>query len=143
VATASVRGRLELLPRAVETLVDVAHNPEAARELADWMQRNPRPRNIAVFAALADKDLAGIVAPLATAFDAWIVVDLAAATPRAANPAEQAAALRSHLLASIAVITSPDIAAALRAADAIAGESGRVLVFGSFFTVASVLGAVA
>jgi dihydrofolate synthase/folylpolyglutamate synthase len=139
VAAASVRGRLELLPRAVETLVDVAHNPEAARELADWMQRNPRPRNIAVFAALADKDLAAIVAPLATAFDAWIVVDLAVATPRAARPDEQAAALRRLLPPAIAVSTSPDMRAALAGADEGAGGDGRVLVFGSFFTVAAAL----
>jgi dihydrofolate synthase/folylpolyglutamate synthase len=139
VATASVRGRLELLPRAVETLVDVAHNPEAARELADWLLRNPRPRSIAVFAALADKDLAAIVAPLAHAFDAWIVVDLAAATPRAARPDEQAAALRRLLPPAIAVSTSPDMRAALAGADEGAGGDGRVLVFGSFFTVAAAL----
>jgi dihydrofolate synthase/folylpolyglutamate synthase len=143
VGTACVRGRLEKLPRNIETLADVAHNPEAARELADWMQRNPRPCNVAVFAALADKDLLGIVAPLARAFDAWIVVDLVAATPRAARPDEQAAAVRSYLPATIPVTTSPDVSSALHAADAIAGDYGRVLAFGSFFTVAAVLGAVA
>jgi dihydrofolate synthase/folylpolyglutamate synthase len=143
VAQASVRGRLERLPRSIETLVDVAHNPEAARELALWMQRNPRSRNVAVFAALADKDLAGIVAPLAQAFAAWIVVDLAAATPRAANPDEQAAALRRQLPAAIAVGTSPDMPSALVNADERAGEHGRVLVFGSFFTVSAALAATA
>ncbi len=139
VATARVRGRLELLPRAVETLVDVAHNPEAARELADWMRRNRRPRNIAVFAALADKDLGGIVAPLAQAFDAWIVVDLAKATPRAAKPDEQAAAFRRWLPPAVAVATGTDMRAALASADELAGEGGRVLVFGSFLTVAAAL----
>lgn len=141
VRTASVRGRLERLSRRVETVVDVAHNPEAARELAAWMQRHPRARSVAVFAALADKDLAGIVGPLAKAFVGWIVVDLGAATPRAARPEQQATAVRVLLPASIPVTIGADIDAALRAADAIAGHDGRVIVFGSFFTVAAALGA--
>jgi len=143
VALASVRGRLEQLQRSVETRVDVAHNPEAASMLAAWLRANPRSRNIAVFAALADKDLAGIVAPLADAFAAWIVVDLGTATPRAAPVADQAAALASLLAPEVAVATSPDMSAALLAADRAAGDDGRVLVFGSFFTVAAALIAVA
>ncbi len=141
VAQASVRGRLERLPRSIETLVDVAHNPEAARELASWMQCNPRQRNVAVFAALADKDLAGIVAPLAQSFCAWIVVDLAATTPRAASPEQQAAALLGQLPAAATVTTRADMGSALASADELAGSEGRVLVFGSFFTVAAALAA--
>jgi len=139
VVGASIRGRLERLPRAVETRVDVAHNPEAAAMLAAWLRANPCRRNIAVFAALADKDLAGIVAPLADAFDAWIVVDLREATPRAARVADQAGALVRLLPPDTVVTRCPDMTAALRAADRAAGSDGRVLVFGSFFTVAAAL----
>lgn len=139
VATASVRGRLERLPRRIETLVDVAHNPEAARELAAWMQRYPRTRNVAVFAALADKDLAGIVGSLTDAFDAWIVVDLRAATPRAARPDQQATAVRGLLPATVAVTIGGDVDSAMSIADTIAGHDGRVIVFGSFLTVAAAL----
>ena len=139
VAGASIRGRLERLPRAVETRVDVAHNPEAAAMLADWLRANPCRRNIAVFAVLADKDLAGIVAPLADTFDAWLVVDLGDATPRAARVAEQAAALVGLLPPDTVVTSCPDMTAALTEADRAAGSDGRVLVFGSFFTVAAAL----
>lgn len=139
VAQAQIRGRLELLPRAIETRVDVAHNPEAAAMLALWLREKPRQRNVAVFAALADKDLAGIVGPLADAFCAWIVVELGAATPRAARSADQAAALVKLLPAAVPVSTARDMPAALREADLAAGKDGRVLVFGSFFTVAAAL----
>ncbi len=139
VAGASVRGRLERLPRAIETRVDVAHNPEAAATLAAWLQSQPRRRTVAIFAALADKDLTGIVAPLAAEFCAWIVVDLGTVTPRAARAADQARALAGLLSPDIAISTSPDMAAALGAADRAAGAQGQILIFGSFFTVAAAL----
>ena len=49
---AHVHGRLEIFPGEVETVVDVGHNPQAARVLADWLRQHPR-RTRAVFAALA------------------------------------------------------------------------------------------
>lgn len=139
VASASVRGRLERLPRQVETWVDVAHNPQAARTLAQWLQTNPNARNVAVFASLADKDLAGIVQPLASLFSVWLVVDLRADSPRAALPEAQAAFLQEHLDRSVRVEVSGSMAETLIKADRMAGVSGRVLVFGSFFTVAAAL----
>ena len=141
-ALARVRGRLERLPRRTETIVDVAHNPEAARELARWLQRHPRERNVAVFAALGDKDLAGIVRPLRQAFAAWIVCDLRPVSPRAADPAVQAAALRAlDVAGTVEVAKGGAMAHALAQADERAGTAGRIVVFGSFFTVAAALAA--
>ena len=64
VATARAPGRLQVLPGSPEVVLDVAHNPQGARQLADWLAANPKP-TVAVFSALADKDLAGICRPLA------------------------------------------------------------------------------
>ncbi|GMU44986.1 MAG: bifunctional tetrahydrofolate synthase/dihydrofolate synthase [Xanthomonadales bacterium] len=139
VALAQVRGRLQRLPRTPETWVDVAHNPEAARVLAGWLAADPRRRKVAVFAALADKDLAGIVAPLRQHFHAWVVLDLRPASPRAADPAAQARALAALLAGDPCIETAADIAAALAQAERLAGPAGRVVVFGSFFTVAAAL----
>lgn len=142
VALARVRGRLERLPRRTETIVDVAHNPEAARELARWLQRHPRERTVAVFAALGDKDLAGIVRPLRQAFAAWIVCDLRPVSPRAADPAVQAAALRAlDVDGIIEVAAGGAMTQTLAQADERAGTAGRIVVFGSFFTVAAALAA--
>lgn len=139
VASASVRGRMERLARHPETWVDVAHNPEAARALAAWLRQQPATSQVAVFAALADKDLTGIVAPLADSFSAWVVTDLSADSPRAQSPERLAAHLRALLASEIGVTTAPAMQQALASADALAGPGGRVIVFGSFFTVAAAL----
>lgn len=141
IVAARVRGRLERLPRSPETWADVAHNPEAARVLADWLLDAPARRTVAVFAALGDKDLAGIVAPLGAHFHAWVVLDLRAASPRALDPAAQAAQLRAMLAEGTPVCVCADLADAFAQADRLAGADGRVLVFGSFFTVAAALAA--
>lgn len=140
VAGARVRGRLERLARTVETFVDVAHNPEAARELARWLQRHPRPRSVAVFAALGDKDLGGIVMPLRARFAGWIVCDLRASSPRAVPPHQQADALRALIAdPAIDIQVAESVAAGLVQADRVATATGRIVVFGSFFMVAAAL----
>ena len=67
VAAAHAPGRLQRFERdGVAVLVDVGHNPQAARELASWLHASPvAGRTLAVFAALADKDAVGVVAALA------------------------------------------------------------------------------
>lgn len=138
IGCARAAGRLQRLPLAVEAWVDVAHNPESARELASWLARQPRRPTIAVYAALADKDLAALVEPMLPLVEGWILHDLRPASPRAAAPA----VLRGVLPAATVLAEAPDMPAALARAAAAAGEQGRVLVFGSFLTVADALRAV-
>ena len=59
VASAHAPGRLQVLQREPEIVVDVGHNPQAARELARWLEARPKSTH-AVFSALADKDIAPI-----------------------------------------------------------------------------------
>ena len=125
-------GRLQRLDRAVETWADVAHNPESARTLAAWLAAQPARTTIAVFAALADKDLAGIVVPLQNAFAHWITVELRP-NPRAVSAEELALRLR-NLGVPATPATNTD--AALDQADRLAGADGRIVIFGSFHTVA-------
>src|SRR5690606_22608147 len=58
VAAARIPGRLERFEHdGVEVVVDVAHNPQAARELAAWAKARPASGATAmVLAVLADKD---------------------------------------------------------------------------------------
>ena len=138
VATAHAGGRLQRFERdGVEVVVDVGHNPQAARALADWLQAQPARRTLAVYAALADKDAAGVVAALAEGVDGWHVAGLAGAGPRG----EDAAGFAQRLRGTAAEDAMPhaDVATALQAAIADAGAGGRVLVFGSFHTVAAAL----
>ena len=85
VAGARLPGRLQTFDEdGAEVVVDVAHNPQAARELAGWLGAVPaRGRTHALFAALGDKDAAGIVGALDGRIDAWHVAGLPGHGPRA------------------------------------------------------------
>ncbi|WP_314107151.1 bifunctional tetrahydrofolate synthase/dihydrofolate synthase [uncultured Stenotrophomonas sp.] len=137
VAQARIRGRLQAFERdGVEVLVDVGHNPQAARELATALKATPTAgRTVAVFAALQDKDAAGVVEALAERVDDWHLAGLDGAR------AQTAAALRSRLsgTAAAAASTHADVDTALQQALAAANAGDRVLVFGSFHTAAQAL----
>ncbi|MFC4729814.1 bifunctional tetrahydrofolate synthase/dihydrofolate synthase [Coralloluteibacterium thermophilus] len=137
---AVVPGRLQCVRHGDATFVlDVAHNPQAARELARWLAASADQGAVrAVFAALADKDIAGILAPLAGQVVRWHLAGLGGDTPRGLD----AASLRARkvgVLPADAVETAPDVATALAAARATAAPGERILVFGSFYTVAAAL----
>ena len=58
-------GRFQVLPGRPAIVLDVAHNPHAARALADALgAMGYYPETIAVCAMLADKDIAGVVTAL-------------------------------------------------------------------------------
>lgn len=137
VRSARVPGRLQRLPGSPERVLDVAHNPQGARQLADWLAKHPRP-TVAVFSALADKDLAGISAPVAPHLLAWHLGPITDAGPRGLAVEELARRLGQHLPAEI-LHPHRSLAEALVAATRQAGPDGRVLVFGSFHTVAEAL----
>ena len=133
IRTAYLRGRFERAAvDGVEWIFDVAHNPAATAIFAASLARLPRaPRTLAVFAAMRDKDLAGVIAPLVPSVDAWFVTQ--ANAERGATGEE----LRAVLAACGARVIelSPDVAAASAAARAAAQPGTRVIVFGSFVTV--------
>jgi len=137
VRDARLPGRLQRLPGSPERVLDVAHNPQGARQLAEWLQANPK-RTVAVFSALADKDLAGITAPVAPHLHAWHLGPITDAGPRGLPVDELARRLAEHLPADI-LHPHRSLAEALAAAALQAGPDGRVLVFGSFHTVAVAL----
>ena len=138
VAGAAVAGRLQRFERGgVEIVVDVGHNPQAAAALADWLHTRPKRRTLAVYAALADKDAAGVVAALANGVDGWLLAGSLDAGPRGAD----AGALAQRVAGTPAAAGArhADVATALAAAMALAAPGERVLVFGSFHAVAEAL----
>ena len=139
VARAHVPGRLQRFERdGVEVLVDVGHNPQAARELAAWLAAAPASGRVrAVFAALADKDAAGVVAALAGRVDEWYLAGLADSGPRGVDVSAFAQRLRGS--AASEGERHADVAAALGAALARAEAGDRILVFGSFHTAAAAM----
>lgn len=131
-----VPARFQVLPGRPTIVLDVAHNPHAARALAQTLgTMGFHPSTTAVFGMLADKDIAGVVRALRPRIDLWRVADLPGPRGAAAD------ALRDVLLAEgvapEAIRAHASIAAALDAARAEAGEADRIVVFGSFLTVAA------
>ena len=136
VAEARVAGRLQRFVRdGVEVLVDVGHNPQAAAALAAALKANPATgRTLAVYAALADKDAAGVAAALQARIDRWHLAGLDG--PRG----QSAAQLRERLAGTAASATlSATVEQALASVLEQARRGDRVLVFGSFHTVAEAL----
>ena len=139
VATAHVGGRLQRFERdGMDLVVDVAHNPQAARALAAWLQASPPAgRTHAVFAALTDKDVAGVVEALAPDIAHWHLAGLADAGPRGGGVDGLAARLDGTAAAGGS--RHATVREALEHALTQAGPGDRVLVFGSFHTAAAAL----
>ncbi len=137
VAAARIRGRLQGVDRGgVEVLVDVGHNPQAARELAAALKAAPvSGRTVAVFAALQDKDAVGVVQAMAGQVDAWHLAGLDGARAQSA----QALQARLQDTAAASARRHATVADALGAAVADAAAGDRVLAFGSFHTAAQAL----
>lgn len=131
---AALPGRLQAVAESPLLLLDVAHNPQGAAFLMRQLPRaRPGQRTFAVFAMLADKDIAGVVDACLGRIDSWFAAALEA--PRGA-PAD----LLSRLLRARGCHVGGEcrtVAAALEAARQQARPADRILVFGSFHTVAA------
>jgi dihydrofolate synthase/folylpolyglutamate synthase len=138
IAAARVAGRLQSFNvDGVEIVVDVAHNPHAAAGLADWLRAEPAAGRVhAVYAALEDKDVAGVVSALATEVSSWLLAGLAG-IPRGLEA--QALAVRLAGTPAASAPTHDSVAAAIAAATATAVPGDRILVLGSFHTAAAAL----
>jgi len=143
VRSARASARLQRLPVSgrAEVIVDVAHNPQAARMLAQWLASSPAAgRTLAVFGALDDKDVAGIVAPLLDQVDQWLLAGLDGLTSRGLAATSLHARVRAAA-PSAAASVHDDPRAALAAARSLARPDDRIVAFGSFYVAAEVLAA--
>lgn len=132
-------GRFQVLPGRPTIVLDVAHNPQAARVLADNLGSMAfHPETLAVFGILRDKDVAAVIDSVKERISKWLVCTLPG--PRAHTAEELAGILRAQGISDpIQCCANP--AAALAAAQEQAGEGDRIVVFGSFLTVAPALSA--
>jgi dihydrofolate synthase / folylpolyglutamate synthase len=132
-------GRFQFVPGKPTLILDVAHNPHAARSLAQNLAGLPPcPHTYAVFAMLKDKDMAGVVAALDPHIDTWLAAGID--TPRGAAPGKLEQVLQQCRVRGEIKICK-NISDALRYAYNAAGENDRIIAFGSFYTVAEVMAA--
>lgn len=125
-----------------EVIFDVAHNPAAATMLANRLRLSAEKsdgahqvsKTFAVFSVMEDKDIAGIVSPLNEVIDHWFIGGLlnnsrAASISVTGKVLEQA----GHTYTAVAKIEQ-----AFDQALSQSSEHDKIVVFGSFFTVADV-----
>lgn len=140
-ANVELPGRFQVLPGKPSIVLDVGHNPHAAAVLAQNLgSMGYFPYTYAVFGSMRDKDIAGVIGQLKDEIDHWRVSTLPG--PRGATSAQLETALREAGVAdgpdsSVSQYDTPE--AAFQAAVEQASENDRIVVFGSFLTVAGVM----
>jgi dihydrofolate synthase / folylpolyglutamate synthase len=131
-AEVALPGRFQVLPGRPQVILDVAHNVEAARNLAQNLAASGfAPQTIAVCGMLRDKDIAGVMRELAPRITRWHLASLPG--PRGASADELEAALGSN------AEKFDSAKAAFSAALEHAEEGDKIVAFGSFLTVGEVM----
>ncbi|MCC6133898.1 MAG: bifunctional tetrahydrofolate synthase/dihydrofolate synthase [Candidatus Contendobacter sp.] len=136
-AQVQLPGRFQIIPGPVEWILDVAHNPPAAEILAANLRaRRCAGRTLAVVGILADKDVGGVIQALASVIDEWYAAALAG--PRGRSDVE----LKDLLITNgCPAKAAGDVLNACRIAHQAAQPGDRIVILGSFHTVAPALAA--
>lgn len=132
-----LRGRLEVIPGDVTQIFDVAHNPGSVLRLAEALQQMPcSGKTHAVFSMLADKDILQSLLGIKSEIDEWYVAPLG--VPRTASKemlvdSLEKVGVRGRMVGFDGIEDAYQIALQ----SAVKGD--RIVVFGSFHTVAAIL----
>jgi dihydrofolate synthase/folylpolyglutamate synthase len=130
-------GRFQVIPGKPAIILDVGHNPQAVKVLADNLSgMGFFDRTHAVVGMLNDKDIAGALTALKGKVDVWHVATLEGVR---GTTAETLAAIIAEGGLGGEIVCHPSPQAAMQAAKGQAAESDRILAFGSFYTVAGAL----
>ena len=144
---ASLPGRFQILPGQPTIILDVAHNPHAAAVLEKNLgNMGFHPYTYAVFGMLSDKDIESVVQHLAGRIDHWFCASLPG--PRGLSSESLSIKIKSAVSAlpvpledPLKISTFPTVEQAYLAARERSNLDDRIVVFGSFLTVAGVLSA--
>ena len=132
----SLPGRIQVVDGAVPQIFDVSHNPAAVSLLASRLREIPcQGRTLAVFSMLADKDIPDSIKQISAQVDIWYVAPLsdkrAATMEVLQNVFCEAGVTAIHFY--------PSIVAAYKNAKVMAQPGDRIIIFGSFHTVAEAI----
>jgi dihydrofolate synthase/folylpolyglutamate synthase len=137
-AEVTLPGRFQVLPGRPQVVLDVAHNPEAAAVLAANLgDSGYAPETIAVVGMLKDKDIAGVLRAMSPRITKWHLATLQGA--RGAS-AEMLSSVLHDMKIKNPITKHDNVAEAFAAAKKEAGEGDKIVVFGSFLTVADAYG---
>lgn len=130
------KGRFQVMAGRPLRILDVGHNPHAARALRQSLIKLPfANKRIAIFSMLSDKDIDGVLEIVRDQFDVWYIAPLP--VPRGTPLNELKNKLEQHQIHEIETFDS--IAQACEVALSVATENDRIVVFGSFHTVAEAM----
>jgi dihydrofolate synthase / folylpolyglutamate synthase len=130
-------GRFQTIQTKPHIIVDVAHNPHAAKSLSQNLKSAPNTgKTLAVFGMLADKDVTGVIEAIADEIDCWYLADIH--NVRGAKALDlQHCLVKTNNKKSTKLFA--DVPTALAAACIDAHKNDRIIVFGSFYTVADAI----
>jgi dihydrofolate synthase / folylpolyglutamate synthase len=130
-------GRCELLEvDGNQLILDVAHNPAAVQVMSEFLCANPCDgATLAIFSPMGDKDIRAMIAAMDAGVQRWYLADQPD-TPRAASAEQVAGLVLSAGRGPVSVFD--DLTGALAAARKALTAGDRLVVFGSFYTIAAI-----
>ena len=130
-------GRFQEVKKMPSLILDVAHNPQAARSLSHNLKTHVVPgKTIAVFSILKDKDIFGVINVLNLDIDDWFIAEIQ--NERAAS-IENISNTIQKINPSAHIEAFKNIQEAYQFASKEVRRNDRIIVFGSFFTVADIM----
>ena len=130
-------GRFQEVKKMPSLIFDVAHNPQAARSLSHNLKTHVVPgKTIAVFSILKDKDIFGVINVLNLDIDDWFIAEIQ--NERAAS-IETISNTIQKINPSAHIEAFKNIQEAYQFASKEVTRNDRIIVFGSFFTVADIM----
>lgn len=131
----TLTGRIQVFPGEITQIYDVSHNPASAEFLAKWLQENPiSGKTRAVFSMLGDKDIVGTLEVIREYFSEWYIAELP--VKRAAPMDLLAKSFEKSNIQDVNIFSN--INQAHQAALSHSKVGDRIVVFGSFHTVAEI-----
>ena len=131
-------GRYQLIRQQPAVIVDVAHNPQAAESLLSQLRAEDcSGKTHAVVAMLADKPVTDVIGLVSSEIDCWYTAGLES-VPRGLS-ARRMEDVVEQLVSDVKLCSAATVAGACDQALAAAAKDDRIIIFGSFYTVAEAM----
>ena len=132
-------GRFQVLSTSPLVIIDVAHNAQGARALAQSLSSQPCDgQTIAIFSMLQDKDIKPVLQALAPHIDEWHVAGMED-IPRGVSMLQMLQRIDQTEVNLVSVFPYKDLCTAYDQVIEQAKPEDRIVIFGSFFVVAEIL----
>ena len=137
IAKALLPGRFQVVKLNPSLILDVAHNPQAAQSLSRNLKAHAvSGKTIAIFSILRDKDIWGVIEALSNDIDSWYIAKIQ--NERAADIEMMSQAIR-EVNSSSHLVSFKNIQEAYQFASKEVTRNDRIIIFGSFYTVADIM----